>query len=133
VDLGAISACTLRSLQLSTKTPDPECVATKSPGGASTPEYVKRTARLFESSDGTVLESQSPKSSTLQNSGKHVSSSKTCDVPSVVVVNGSNSLKTGKNVLNGDGFTGKKPSYTNLQIRLWEFSSCTTCQIKCSS
>jgi hypothetical protein len=126
VDLGTVSAVTLRSLQLSSKTPDPDYSATVSSGGASTPEYVKRTARLFESSDGTALGSQSPRSSVLRSNGRHVSSSKTSDVPSVVVVNGTNSVKTGENLLNGDNFTGKKPSYLGLACSISGYSGITT-------
>lgn len=121
-----MSACTLRSLQLSARTPDPDCVATKVHAGASTPEYVKRTARLFESSEGTILGNQSPKCSTLENSGKRVSSSKNCDVLSVVVVNGNKSQKTGENLINGDGFSGKKPSYLGLACSVSGYSGITT-------
>jgi hypothetical protein len=125
VDLSTVSAHTLRSLQLSAKTPDPDSVATKS-GGTSTPEYVKRTARLFESTDSTALGSQSPKSSVLRSNGKHVGSSKTSDIPSVVVVNGTNSVNTGENLLNCDGFTGKKPSYLGLACSISGYSGITT-------
>ncbi|XP_069702984.1 uncharacterized protein [Periplaneta americana] len=126
VDLATVSARTLRSLQLSTKTPDPDSVALKSPGGASTPEYVKRTARLFESSEGTgVGSSQSPKSSVQRSNGKHAISSKTSEVPSVVV-NGTNSVKTGENSVNSDSFTGKKPSYLGLACSISGYSGITT-------
>ena len=121
-----MSAHTLRSVQLSTKTPDPDCTTTKSPGGTSTPEYVKRTARLFESSDTTALGSQSSKTSLLRSNGRHVGSSKTSDVSSVVVVNGTNSVKSGENLLNGDGFTGKKPSYLGLACSISGYSGITT-------
>ena len=121
-----MSTHTLRSLQLSTKTPDPDCVATKSPGGTSTPEYVKRTARLFESTDITDLGNQSPKSSVLRSNGRHVGSSKSSDIPSVVVVNGTNSVKTGENLVNGVGFTGKKPSYLGLACSISGYSGITT-------
>lgn len=120
-----MSAHTLRSLQLSAKTPDPDSIATKS-GGTSTPEYVKRTARLFESTDSTALGSQSPKSSVLRSNGRHVGSSKTSDIRSVVVVNGTNSVKTGENLLNADGFTGKKPSYLGLSCSISGYSGITT-------
>ena len=126
MDLTALSTHTLRSLQLSTKTPDRDCVATKSPGDTSTPEYVKRTARLFESADITALGSESPKSSVLRSNGRHVGSSKTSDIPSVVVVNGTNSVKTGENLLNGGGFTGKKPSYLGLACSISGYSGITT-------
>lgn len=121
-----MSAHTLRSLQLSAKTPDPDCIVTKPSGGASTPEYVKRTARLFESSGSTDLGSQSPKSSAFQSNGKHVSLNKTNNVPSVVLVNGDSSVKTGEHLLNGDGFTGKKPSYLGLACSVSGYSGITT-------
>ena len=126
MDLTAVSTHTLRSLQLSTKTPDRDCVTTKSPGGTSTPEYVKRTARLFESADITALGSESPKSSVLRSNGRHIGSSKTSDIPSVVVINGTNSVKTGENLLNGGGFTGKKPSYLGLACSISGYSGITT-------
>ena len=126
MDLTALSTHTLRSLQLSTKTPDRDCVVTKSPGDTATPEYVKRTARLFESTDITALGSESPKSSALRSNGRHVGSSKTSDIPNVVVVNGTNSVKTGENLLNGGGFTGKKPSYLGLACSISGYSGITT-------
>lgn len=126
MDLTKVSTHTLRSLQLSTKTPDLDCVATKFPGDTSTPEYVKRTARLFESADITTIGSQSPKSSVLRSNGRHVGSGKTSDISSVVVVNGTNSVKTGETLLNGDGFTGKKPSYLGLACSISGYSGITT-------
>ncbi|KAJ9575706.1 hypothetical protein L9F63_007465, partial [Diploptera punctata] len=44
LDAGTISARTLRSLPLSAKSQDPDTIPTELSGGASTPEYVKRTA-----------------------------------------------------------------------------------------
>ena len=109
-----MSGRTLRSLPLSSaKSQDPDIVPVESPGGASTPEYVKRTARLFESPDGTSVTGLGTKS-------------KTSDTPSVVVVNGNSTAKTGECSLGDDNFKGKKPSYLGLACSISGYSGITT-------
>ncbi|PSN49258.1 hypothetical protein C0J52_08199 [Blattella germanica] len=113
VDAGTVSARTLRSLQLSTKTPDPGGLTTDSSGGASTPEYVKRTARLFETTENAGAGNHSPRAG------------KTSEIPSVIVVNGSSSNKVGDN-LSEVSCTGKKPSYLGLACSISGYSGITT-------
>nr|CAD7396658.1 unnamed protein product [Timema cristinae] len=110
---------TLHSLPLSTKTPEVE--ANVSSGGASTPEYVKRTAQLFETSS-SESRLTSKKSSPKHGDCTRVNgeTEKTDDIPSLVVVNG------GEELLNGGESLGKKPSYLGLACSISGYSGITT-------
>nr|CAD7454104.1 unnamed protein product [Timema tahoe] len=118
---------TLHSLPLSSKTPEVEAInlcslpCNVSSGGASTPEYVKRTARLFETSSPESRPT-SKKSSPKHGDCTRVNgeTEKTDDIPSLVVVNG------GGKLLNGDESLGKKPSYLGLACSISGYSGITT-------
>ncbi|XP_067003721.2 uncharacterized protein [Anabrus simplex] len=96
-ELDSASRRTLHSIAVA-----PKAEATETTGsGASSPEYVKRTARLFEFSPGN--------------------SKGTAASPGIVVENGG----TSKDIfLNGT--TGKKPSYLGLACSISGYSGITT-------
>nr|CAD7402037.1 unnamed protein product [Timema poppensis] len=127
VDGVSVSERTLHSLPLSTKTPEVEAInlcslpCNVSSGGASTPEYVKRTAQLFETSS-SESRLTSKKSSPKHGDCTRVNgeTEKTDDIPSLVVVNG------GEELLNGGESLGKKPSYLGLACSISGYSGITT-------
>ncbi|XP_063222343.1 uncharacterized protein LOC134530941 [Bacillus rossius redtenbacheri] len=93
---------TLRSVSLSTRTPEADCPSKPAQGGASTPEYVKRTARLFE-------KTTSPAS-----------------CPAVVNGKSENADGNYEKLTNGTTLAAKKPSYLGLACSISGYSGITT-------